>query len=55
MPGATTADFGAVAGPGQTADVPEGVADKWVVAGWVSEAKEPEKRAAKAAPPKRTR
>jgi hypothetical protein len=41
---------------GQTADVPEAVAKKWIDAGWVSKAKaEPEKRATKAAPPKRTR
>ena len=40
--------------PGQTADVPEDIAHKWIDAGWVSEAK-PEKRATKAAPPKRTR
>jgi hypothetical protein len=26
--------------PGQTADVPQDVADKWLEAGWVSEAKE---------------
>jgi hypothetical protein len=34
--------------PGQTLDVPPEVADKWIEAGWVSEAK-----ATKAAPPKR--
>jgi hypothetical protein len=44
-----------VYGPGQTADVPREVADKWIDASWVSVAKEPEKRATKAAPPKRTR
>jgi hypothetical protein len=42
-------------GPGQTADVPEAIAHKWIDAGGVSEAKEPGKRATKAAPPKRTR
>jgi hypothetical protein len=31
------------------------VADKWIEAGWACEATQPEKRAAKAAPPKRTR
>jgi hypothetical protein len=41
--------------PGQTADVPAEVADKWIEAGWVSQATQPEKRATKAAPPKRTR
>ena len=41
--------------PGQTADVPEDIAHKWIDAGWVSEARQPEKRATKAAPPKRTR
>jgi hypothetical protein len=46
---------GTVYGPGQRADVPEEIAHKWIEAGWVSEAKEPEKRATKAAPPKRTR
>jgi hypothetical protein len=46
---------GTVYGPGQTADVPEEIAHKWIEAGWVSEAKEPEKRATKAAPQKRTR
>ena len=39
--------------PGQTADVPDDLAEKWIAAGWVSEAKE--KRATKAAPSKRTR
>jgi hypothetical protein len=39
-------------GPGQTADVPEAIAHKWIDAGWVSEAKE--MRATKAAPAKRT-
>jgi hypothetical protein len=39
---------GTVYGPGQTADVPADVADKWIEAGWVSEAK-----ATKAAPAKR--
>jgi hypothetical protein len=34
--------------PGQTADVPPEVADKWLQAGWVSETK-----ATKAAPTKR--
>jgi hypothetical protein len=34
--------------PGQTVDVPQDVADTWIQAGWVSEAK-----ATKAAPPKR--
>lgn len=42
---------GTVYGPGQTADVPEEIAQKWIEAGWVSEAKE--KRATKAAPQKR--
>jgi hypothetical protein len=37
-----------VHGPGQTVDVPQDVADKWLEAGWVSEAK-----ATKAAPTKR--
>ena len=37
-----------VYGPGQTVDVPPDVADKWIEAGWVSEAK-----ATKAAPSKR--
>jgi hypothetical protein len=41
--------------PGQTVDVPQDVADKWIEAGWVSQATQPEKRATKAAPPKRTR
>jgi hypothetical protein len=36
-----------VYGPGQTVDVPPDVADKWIDAGWVSQAK------TKAAPPKR--
>jgi hypothetical protein len=40
--------------PGQTVDVPAEVADTWIQAGWVSEAK-PEKHATKAAPPKRMR
>ena len=39
--------------PGQTADVPDDVAQTWITAGWVSETPEPEKRAAKTAPPKR--
>jgi hypothetical protein len=39
-----------VYGPGQTADVPADVADKWITAGWVSEAK-----TTKAAPQKRAR
>jgi hypothetical protein len=43
---------GVVYGPGQTADVPEEIARKWLEAGWVSEATQPEKRATKAAPPK---
>ncbi|HYQ36764.1 MAG TPA: hypothetical protein VER10_12960 [Mycobacterium sp.] len=30
---------GTVYGPGQTADVPAEVADKWLEAGWVSETK----------------
>ena len=34
--------------PGQTVDVPQDVADKWIQAGWVSEAK-----ATKTAPPKK--
>jgi hypothetical protein len=46
---------GTVYGPGQRADAPQVIADKWIDAGWVSIAKEPEKRATKAAPPKRTR
>jgi hypothetical protein len=41
-----------VYGPGQTVDVPQEVADKWIEAGWVSVAKE---RATKAAPPKKAR
>jgi hypothetical protein len=41
-----------VYGPGQTADVPPEVADKWLAAGWVSVA-QPEKPATKAAPTKR--
>jgi hypothetical protein len=36
--------------PGQTVDVPQEVADKWIEAGWVSEAK-----TTKAAPAKKTR
>ena len=39
-----------VYGPGQTADVPQDVAQTWIDAGWVSEPK-----VTKAAPPKRTR
>jgi hypothetical protein len=48
-----------VYGPGQTADVPEAIAQKWIDAGWVSEAKaesssgKSDKRATKAAPAKR--
>jgi hypothetical protein len=45
---------GTVYGPGQTADVPDDLAQTWITAGWVSKA-DPEKRAAKAAPPKRMR
>ena len=41
---------GTVYTPGETADVPDDVAEKWIDAGWVSE-----KRATKAAPPKRAR
>jgi hypothetical protein len=37
-----------VYGPGQTADVPDELAQTWITAGWVSEAK-----ATKAAPTKR--
>jgi hypothetical protein len=40
--------------PGQTVDVPQDIADKWIEGGLGSEAK-PEKGATKAAPPKRTR
>ena len=39
-----------VYGPGQTADVPDDVAQTWITAGWVSEAK-----TTKAAPQKRAR
>ena len=41
--------------PGQTADVPQEIAQTWIDAGWVSETKQPEKRATKAAPAKRSR
>ena len=37
---------GTVYGPGQTADVPPEIAQTWIEAGWVSQAK-PEKGAAK--------
>jgi len=53
--GAPVVHEASVYGPGQTADVPEAIAQKWIDAGWVSEAKEPEKRATKAAPRKVTR
>jgi hypothetical protein len=45
---------GVVYGPGQTVDVPPEVAQTWIDAGWVSETTA-EKRATKAAPPKRAR
>jgi hypothetical protein len=43
-----------VHGPGQTVDVPPEIADKWIDAGWVSDAK-PERGATKTAPPEKAR